>query len=152
MLPARIPAQRQRRQRTTASTTPVRRVSHMELGIRETLQDAATAHHVVISPDQVNDLARDLATAFVHLPYTRRWRTRSPHGDFKLTVRERQVLLGVARGLTTDQIGARLQISRDTVKTHLRRAYEALGVHRGSHAVAVAIKHGILTLDEIDNP
>lgn len=46
----------------------------------------------------------------------------------RFTQRERQCLTLVARGYTNGQIGRHLYLSEDTVKSHLRRAYQKLGV------------------------
>jgi len=44
-----------------------------------------------------------------------------------LTPRQADVLTGICLGLTNYQIGRRLHISEDTVKTHTRRLYKAMG-------------------------
>jgi DNA-binding NarL/FixJ family response regulator len=46
-----------------------------------------------------------------------------------LTMRERQILHLVRRGLTNKRIGRYLGIEEDTVKKHLRNMYAKLGVH-----------------------
>jgi DNA-binding NarL/FixJ family response regulator len=45
-----------------------------------------------------------------------------------LTERERQVLEGIADGLTNSQIGQQIYIAEDTVKTHARRLFRKLRV------------------------
>lgn len=52
--------------------------------------------------------------------------------------RERDVLALLAEGLTNEQIGERLYVSANTVKTHLRHLYEKLEVSRRTQAVAKA--------------
>ena len=47
--------------------------------------------------------------------------------DARLTEREREVVRRIAEGDTTDQVAARLFISRTTVDTHVRRLREKLG-------------------------
>lgn len=64
-----------------------------------------------------------------------------------LSPREREVLEGIAAGLTVDQIADAIGLSRDTVKTHLTRAYDFLGVRNSSHALVVAHELGYLPLD-----
>lgn len=56
-------------------------------------------------------------------------------GADALSERERQVLELVATGLTNAEIGARLYLSVNSIKTHLRAAYRKLGVHRRTEAV-----------------
>ena len=47
-----------------------------------------------------------------------------------LTMRERQILQLVRRGLTNKEVGRQLDIKEDTVKKHLRNMYAKFGVHR----------------------
>lgn len=51
-----------------------------------------------------------------------------------LTVRERQVLLLLAEGLTYAEIGARLEISISTVRNHTRRIYMKMEVRNRTEA------------------
>lgn len=62
----------------------------------------------------------------------------------RLTSREREVLAGVARGLSNAAIGRELFITEATVKTHLLRAFAKLGVDDRTRAVTVAMERGIL--------
>ncbi|MCS6881227.1 MAG: response regulator transcription factor [Oscillochloridaceae bacterium] len=55
-----------------------------------------------------------------------------------LTRREREVLALLAHGLSNDEIGARLCVSRATVKFHCGQIFAKLGVQSRSQAVAVA--------------
>ena len=68
---------------------------------------------------------------------------RSGTGE-RLTPREREVLAGVARGLSNAAVGRELHITEATVKTHLLRAFAKLGVDDRTRAVTVAIERGIL--------
>jgi DNA-binding CsgD family transcriptional regulator len=63
--------------------------------------------------------------------------TAAKPGD-PLTRREVEVLELTAAGLTTEEIGGKLALSRHTVKSHLRRVYIKLEVRGAAHAVAVA--------------
>ena len=57
-----------------------------------------------------------------------------------LTERESRVLELLADGLTNDDIAERLSISRNTVKTHVSRVYEKLGVSDRTQAAIWAIR------------
>ena len=70
-------------------------------------------------------------------------RVRGP-GD-ALTPRELEVLAQVARGLSNAEIGRELLIGEATVKTHLIRAFEKLGVSDRTAAVTVAMSRGYLS-------
>ncbi len=61
-----------------------------------------------------------------------------------LTLREVEVLRCVARGLTNRQIAEELDISSETVKTHLERIRKRLGVRDRTDAVVTAMRAGIL--------
>lgn len=65
-------------------------------------------------------------------------------GAEQLTPREREVLAGVARGLSNAAIGRDLFIGEATVKTHLLRVFSKLGVDDRTLAVTVALERGIL--------
>lgn len=54
-----------------------------------------------------------------------------------LTVRERELLAALADGWTNQQIAARIGISRNTVKYHLKNLYEKLDVNNRAMAVAL---------------
>lgn len=61
-----------------------------------------------------------------------------------LTARETEVLGRVAAGDANKQIAARLGIGESTVKTHLLRIYEKLGVDSRTRAVTLALERGLL--------
>jgi len=61
-----------------------------------------------------------------------------------LTPREAEVLGHVADGLSHDEIGRRLSISPETVRTHVRKACERLNARTRTHAVATALRLGLL--------
>lgn len=61
-----------------------------------------------------------------------------------LTARELEILRLVATGKTNKEIAAQLFISSDTVKGHLETTYRKLGVSDRAHAVAVAIRNGLV--------
>ena len=61
-----------------------------------------------------------------------------------LTARESEVLQLVADGMRNKEIAARLSISEDTVKMHLRNAMQKLEVNDRTHAVIVAVRRGFI--------
>ncbi len=63
-----------------------------------------------------------------------------------LTPRELDVLRCVARGRSNAEAGAELHIGEATVKTHLIRAFEKLGVTDRTAAVTEAYRRGMLDL------
>jgi two-component system, NarL family, response regulator len=66
--------------------------------------------------------------------------------DDALTPREVDVLRLVARGNANKAIGARLTLTEETVKSHIRSILAKLGANDRTHAVAIALKRGIIEL------
>ena len=64
-------------------------------------------------------------------------------GRPSLTPRESEVLAHVADGLSHEEIGRRLSISPETVRTHVRKACERLNARTRTHAVATALRLGL---------
>lgn len=60
-----------------------------------------------------------------------------------LTVREREVLALLSEGLTNAGIASRLNVSPNTVASHLKNLYSKLEVDSRSQAVACALTHGV---------
>lgn len=60
-----------------------------------------------------------------------------------LTRREREVLRFAARGLANEEIAARLYLSPDTVRTHMRRVIAKLGARGRAHAVALSLARDV---------
>jgi len=67
-------------------------------------------------------------------------------GEETLTERERAVLMHVAGGHRNREIAGLLQISEDTVKTHLKHIIDKLGARDRTEAVTIALRRGILQL------
>jgi DNA-binding NarL/FixJ family response regulator len=51
-----------------------------------------------------------------------------PHRIDPLTTRERQIVRVMAEGLTNKEIAQRLRLAEGTVKVHLHRIYQKLGI------------------------
>jgi DNA-binding NarL/FixJ family response regulator len=97
------------------------------------LADAIRAAHrgeTVLSPRAATQLAN---------------RVRTPMGGL-LSPRETEVLSQVAQGLSNAEIGACLFISEATVKTHIVRIFDKLGVSDRTAAVTRALERGMLPL------
>ncbi|TCO58171.1 response regulator [Actinocrispum wychmicini] len=90
---------------------------------------AATRGETVLAPSVAGRLVR-------------RMRQPTPQS---LSAREIEVLRLVAKGKTNAEAGAALHISEATVKTHLLRVFNKLGVSDRTAAVTTAMERGILT-------
>jgi DNA-binding CsgD family transcriptional regulator len=62
-----------------------------------------------------------------------------------LTPREAEVLRLGADGATSEEIAAALHLTEHTVKSHLKRIQGKLGARNRTHAVAVALRSGLIT-------
>ena len=71
--------------------------------------------------------------------------TRVAASGPRLTPRELDVLRLVGAGNTTREISERLGISAKTVENHKQRMFSKLEVQNQAHAVAVAMRQGILS-------
>ena len=67
-----------------------------------------------------------------------------------LTEREMEVLRATALGQPNKTIASALAISPQTVQVHLRNIFSKLGVSSRSEAVAFAIRHGWINLENYD--
>ena len=65
----------------------------------------------------------------------------------QLTPREQDVLEQIVRGKSNKEIGAALDISEATVKTHINNLLGKLGVEDRTQAVTAAIQRGLVQLD-----
>jgi DNA-binding NarL/FixJ family response regulator len=100
----------------------------------EAIRDASEAEMVIAGPAaaSVGTIAEGIE------------RRRSQ--TFRLTRREREVLVVAAEGLTAREIAERLGVRERTVTTHLARIYGKLGVGNRLAALRLAARSGLLTL------
>jgi DNA-binding NarL/FixJ family response regulator len=69
-----------------------------------------------------------------------------------LTTRERQALVLAANGHTNRAIGRALGIGEETVKTRMQSILRKLRVNDRCQAVAVALRLGLVKLEEVNIP
>lgn len=65
-----------------------------------------------------------------------RQRSKSREGNIGLTSREEEVLLMLSRGYSNKEIADRLEVSTDTIRSHLKHIYEKMHVRSRTEAVA----------------
>jgi DNA-binding NarL/FixJ family response regulator len=63
----------------------------------------------------------------------------------QLTSREHDVLKLLADGLSAAEIGSRIHLSESTVKSHLAKIYQKLGVTNRAQALVTAMRIGLLS-------
>ncbi len=66
------------------------------------------------------------------------------HGSMRLTPRELDVLRHLAMGLTNREMCARLGVTKNTLRTHLKTVRGKLGAADRAHMVAIARAHDLL--------
>lgn len=66
---------------------------------------------------------------------------------FFLSKRQREVLTYAAQGLTDRATARQLALSPRTVRAYLQQARRTLGAVNTTHAVAIAVGHGLIKLD-----
>jgi len=71
-----------------------------------------------------------------------------PEKENPLSEREQEVLKWIAKGYSYDEIAGILDISANTVRTHIRSVYKKLEVNSRSEAVFEATNLGILNLKD----
>jgi pimeloyl-ACP methyl ester carboxylesterase/DNA-binding CsgD family transcriptional regulator len=69
---------------------------------------------------------------------------RSHAAEFsELTAREAEILERIAQGLDNAQIAARLELSEKTVRNHITRIFDKIGVENRSQAIVLARERGL---------
>jgi DNA-binding CsgD family transcriptional regulator len=63
-----------------------------------------------------------------------------------LSPREREILDLLSKGLTGEDAAARLFLSPETVRTHVRNAMQKLEANTRTHAIALALQQGEIEL------
>lgn len=118
--------------RVDAAGYVLKRVDGAELvGHLERVMDG----EVVIDPS----LAGRIAMSAARLNAGEFW----PGAHLGLTQRESEVLALLVANLSNKGIAAKLVVSEDTVKTHIRGLYRKLGVSDRGGAIAVALREGL---------
>ena len=73
-------------------------------------------------------------------------RTRKRDRTVKLSGREQEVLTLIIKGLKNREIADTLELSPETIKTHVRHIKQKLAVKHRTQVVVAAIKRGLTDL------
>ena len=82
-----------------------------------------------------------------HVLLSERATSRLPN----LSPREREIMHLMAEGGTAQDVGARVGVSVETVRTHVRNVIRKLEARNRVHAIAIALQRGDITLDSRDD-
>jgi DNA-binding NarL/FixJ family response regulator len=105
-------------------------VEHLTGAIRAAVFDPKGQHIVVGMPQQMIEEVEDGSGGV-------------------LTIREMEILVLLARGLSNRQIARSLRVSEATVKRHLANTYPKMGVSSRGEAVRQALFENWITIEEI---
>ncbi len=105
---------------------------------------AAGASAVLLKAAPLADLGRALDALLAGRSYLDPTLAEGGSERRPLTVREADVLSLLADGLSHEEIGSRLSISSETVRTHARKAAERLNARNRTEAVARALRLGLI--------
>jgi DNA-binding NarL/FixJ family response regulator len=125
--------------------------------VYDALKSGASAFLLKDSPQEQLIAAVRVVTAgdaLLHPSITRRLiedfaarptpRSGRPPELVDLSDRELEVMRLVARGLSNEEIGAKLHLARDTVKTHVGRVLAKLGLRDRAQAIVMAYETGLV--------
>ncbi len=102
------------------------------------------------TPDELTRAVRSLAAGGAALEEgvaARVLESIAEPGDDELSARELEVLRLLVAGASNKAIAAQLNLSENTIKTHLSHIFGKLHVQNRAEAVAVALQRGLVPLD-----
>jgi DNA-binding NarL/FixJ family response regulator len=95
-------------------------------------------------PDDLVEMIRQVHAGKKRVPAAVAANIAEHMGEEHLTAREIEVLQHVVAGHRNRDIGEKLFISEETVKTHLKHIMDKLGARDRTQAVALAVRRGII--------
>ena len=126
--------------RTVANLPKARFILYCETITDELLAERCEGHLTAEESDkEVIDLITSLLTADE--------REEVPE---ELTPRERDIIIGVVKGMTNKEIADELFISPNTVTTHRRNIVKKLDIHSASGLTVYAIMNKLVSLQDIE--
>jgi DNA-binding CsgD family transcriptional regulator len=152
---------------TTATAAPARPLTARQLAILDAIRRRHADRRQAFTPRQLAVHA-GISASLIHTELTRLrelgWirparqdapdaTSAAPDGPMEatgtltrpvLTPRQREILTLAADGLSDTEIGQRLWLTTAGTKKHLHRIYVTLGATNRAHAVATALRTGII--------
>lgn len=107
-------------------------------------QELATAVKAIMNGEQFfGDAVKDVAIEILHQG------AKKTETKVRLTKREGEILVWVAKGKSTSQIASHLFLSEGTVNTHRRNIREKLKIKGSANFLKYALQHGYMRIEEI---
>lgn len=94
----------------------------------------------------VHDIARDLG---IKVTTVKTYLTRFNARHRPVTPQEARILNWVSLGFTNGQIGTKMGLSEDTVKSYMTRLFRKLGAKDRAHLVRRGVEEGTLTFPSV---
>ena len=126
--------------RTIADLPKARFILYCETITDELLAERCEGH---LSAEESDKEVIDLITSLL----TADEREEVPE---ELTPRERDIIIGVVKGMTNKEIADELFISPNTVTTHRRNIVKKLDIHSASGLTVYAIMNKLVSLQDIE--
>lgn len=119
---------------------------HRRMGVVERALAAGVAAVVPMSTTSAELLDTVVAVAGGRTMTSSAWRVRHRRHlsqAFGLTGRELDILELIAAGLSNHEVGRRLHLSENSIKTYVRTAYRRIGAQSRSQAVLWCLDHAV---------
>lgn len=100
-----------------------------------------------ISPKELIKAIQTVASGKKYIPGEIAEILSEYHGQENLTKSEQKILQMIADGKSNKEIAYTLEITENTVKTHVQNLFDKLGVSDRTSAVTSAIKRGLVRID-----
>jgi DNA-binding NarL/FixJ family response regulator len=99
-----------------------------------------------ISPDELIKAIRTVAAGKKYIPSDIAEILSESFGSEELTPTETRILQQIVAGKSNKEIAYELDISENTVKTHVKNVFEKLGVSDRTSAATLAIRRGLVRI------
>ncbi len=100
-----------------------------------------------ISPDDLVAAIRSVAKGKKYIPEEIAQILSENIGREELTKAEQTVLRMIVGGMSNKEIGFALDVTENTVKTHVKNIFDKIGVSDRTSAATLAIKRGLVRID-----
>jgi DNA-binding NarL/FixJ family response regulator len=118
-----------------------------DVEIQSALETGARAYILKSTPPkELVDVIRQVHAGKKRIPAQIAAQLANHMSDEDLTAREREVLSLIAEGNRNRDIGAKLFITEETVKAHVKHIMEKLGANDRTESVSIGIRRGIIQL------